>query len=277
MLEFSIREHTQLPIEVSYLYESGIEIPVPKNIDNRPRTPFSFQRFLIPQICNYRGRAIYLDADMQVFSDIAKLWQLPFAGCDLQAARGTGDDRRDQFSVMLLNCEQLNWDIREIVTELDSGNLDYHGLMYEMKVAKKIGKDVPPCWNSLESFDSETTSLLHYTDMNTQPWISLDNPLEHLWIECLRRAISNAFIDMDEIADEVKARHIRPSLLAQLDPRVYNAGSIPEHIKHLDQGFVAPYKQLSEGRLRYWKFVLRTLHGITRRCCQKLHPRRLFE
>lgn len=280
VLEFSIREHTQLPVQLSFLYESDIEIPMPENIDNRPRTPFSFQRFLIPQICDYSGRAIYLDADMQVFKDIGRLWNQPFSECDLQAVRGAGDDRRDQFSVMLLNCEQLDWNIQKIAHELDSGILDYHGLMYDMKVAAKIGRDIPSDWNSLETFDAESTALLHYTDMNRQPWVNLENPHGYLWIACLRRAISTGFINKKEIENEIKSGHTRPSILEQLDSQIDDTLALPKVIKNQDIGFTAPYQKLNGSRfsrLRNWRSASRTLLGISRRCCHKLNPCRFFE
>jgi len=94
VLEFSIREKTNLDVEIQYLYQSGIEVPVPHDIGNKPRTPFSFQRFLIPELCKHSGRAIYLDADMQVFHDISGLWNQSFSGCDLQTVQEHGKGRK---------------------------------------------------------------------------------------------------------------------------------------------------------------------------------------
>ena len=34
-------------------------------------------KVLIPKLTNYRGRAIYMDADMLVFKDIQNLWNIP--------------------------------------------------------------------------------------------------------------------------------------------------------------------------------------------------------
>ncbi len=51
---------------------------MPKDEPNRGRTGFSFSRFQIPKLAGYKGRALYLDADMQVFGDIAELWDIPF-------------------------------------------------------------------------------------------------------------------------------------------------------------------------------------------------------
>lgn len=216
VLEFSIREQTDLPVELSAIYTHARNIPVPKDLANRARTPFSFQRFLIPELCSFQGKAIYLDADMQVFQNIDSLWNSPFNGCDLQTVGSAAGERRSQFSVVLLDCEQLNWKIEDIIAQLDSGALDYQTLMFDMKVAKSISYDIPEKWNSLEHFEQGHTCLLHYTDMNTQPWISLNNPNGHLWLACLRRALDRGFITPDQLLHEVTQGHVRPSLIKQV-------------------------------------------------------------
>lgn len=52
--------------------------------------------------------------------------------------------RRPQFSVMVLNCETLHWDIREIVRALDEGQLTYEELVYQMSLVKNIRADIDP-------------------------------------------------------------------------------------------------------------------------------------
>lgn len=45
-------------------------------VDNKPfSTEFSHTRFLIPQLMNHKGWALFCDADMLFLSDIAKLWE----------------------------------------------------------------------------------------------------------------------------------------------------------------------------------------------------------
>jgi hypothetical protein len=248
VLEFSIRETTRNPVEVAPLYKFERAIPMPASADNRPRTPFSFQRFLIPEICIFTGKAIYLDADMVVFADIAQLWNVPFDSCDLQTVRDERAGRRRQFSVMLLDCARLRWDVNRIVADLDAGKLDYAGLMYEMRVAEHIGDAIPPQWNALESYEPAKTCLLHYTDMNTQPWVSCANSLGHLWVACLRRALTAGFITQDEVEREVHAGHVRPSLLAQLQAGLDDSINLPFEMRRLDRDFVPPYRELLAGR-----------------------------
>jgi hypothetical protein len=276
VLEFSIREHTCLPVSVRAIYEFERTIPDPRDVANRPRTPFSFQRFLIPELCDFAGRAIYCDADMQVFRDIAELWNFPLDGCDLQTVKQGGNGRCGQFSVMLLDCARLHWRIEDIVNKLDAGELDYADLMYEMRVAERIGEAISPHWNSLEEYDQDKTCLLHYTDMNTQPWISYSNPLGHLWVSCLRRAIKAGFISEEDVAREAREGHVRPSLLAQLQAGMDDCIVLPAEVRRLDRRFVPSYHALQAGKARPWTSFPAALKAFLRRSYYRSPLPRIF-
>jgi hypothetical protein len=240
VLEFSIRETTVSPIAFHRIEAFERSIPTPHATKNRARTPFSFQRFLIPELCGYEGRAIYLDADMQVFADINALWGRDMVGHALLSVREGAEGRKGQFSVMLLDCDRLSWRIEEIIEGLDAGRYTYEQLVCDMCIVKSVGRTVEPDWNCLEKYEPGQTRLLHYTDMNTQPWVSIKNPLRQHWVECLKRAISTGFVTRDEVAHEVRAGHVRPSLLAEVDV----VPSDMQTLSALDRKFVAPYKAL---------------------------------
>lgn len=245
VLEYSIKKHASMTTEVFPLHLSEIKIPQPRDQKNLPRTPFSFQRFLIPELAGRKGRAIYLDSDMQVFRDIKDLWTMPFDGAGLLAVRTRDDStRRPQFSVMLLDCMALDWDIERIVVMLDSGDLAYEDLMYEMKVARSVRSAIDPSWNSLEFFREGETALLHYTDMHTQPWVDTTNPLGYLWFRDLFEAIDSGFITEDFVAEEIRRGHVRPSLGYQVEHGIEDCLLLPRKARKLDEGFVAPYVQI---------------------------------
>jgi Glycosyl transferase family 8 len=248
VLDFSIRRRASMDVEVFPLHHARMEFPMPRDPRNRPRTPFSFQRFYIPTLKGNRGRAIYLDSDMQVFQDIAALWALPFDGADLLAAREPGESgRRPQFSVMLLNCDLLRWDPVEIVAALDRGELTYESLLYEMAVARRVSAAIDPRWNSLERYVAGETALLHYTDMPTQPWVSRDNPLGYLWVRDLLAAVDEGFITREYVDEQIRHGVVRPSLRYQLEHRVEDTRKLPDSAKALDATFVAPYQKMGQG------------------------------
>jgi hypothetical protein len=183
-----------------------------------------------------------------VFSDIRALWTSPFEGADLLAAREPGESgRRPQFSVMLLNCSELHWHLPNIVGALDRGELTYETLMYEMAVAREVRAAIDPSWNSLECYMPGETHLLHYTDMPTQPWVSLKNPNGALWVSALFRAIDAGYITRPYIEDHVRQGYVRPSLLYQVDHRVEESSLLPRSALALDSTFLTPHERMNQG------------------------------
>ncbi len=263
VLEYSIRKHASMTTQVFPLHRATVEIPQPADIHNRPRTPFSFQRFLIPELAEHRGRAIYLDSDMLVFKDIRGLWTQPFDGAQLLTVRAPRfRRRRPQFSVMLMDCEALRWDVREIVKALDSGELSYEQLMFEMALARGVRAAIDPSWNSLERFRAGCTALLHYTDMERQPWLVRHHPLNHLWTRELFEAIDRGYISLAEIEEHVKRGNLRPSLLYQAQERIMDSRRLPAKARALDRSFRQPQEASTRRTLGLREKVRHVLKAV---------------
>lgn len=242
VLEYSIRRHASMSVEVVPMCE--LEVPMPRDPANGPRTGFSFARFLIPSLCGYRGRAIYLDADMLLFDDIVKLWEFPMGGADvLCAEQPTDTGRVRQYSVLLLNCANLPWKIEEIVSGLDEGRYDYRGLMDEFCIVApaRLAASLPPEWNSLERYESGRTRLLHYTDMPSQPWVSRKNRNGWLWYGALRESLQEGFLSKEEVYREVRSSHVSPDLPSWVGlPQ-------PPDVERLRRVWVPPYRRFQDG------------------------------
>jgi lipopolysaccharide biosynthesis glycosyltransferase len=234
VLEHSIRRHTQAEVTVAPLID--LDLPEPNDLRQGSRTNFSFARFAIPELKGYAGRAIYLDADMLVFRDIQELWDLPLtpACINIQedlpehaivnAKAGAPPKRRKQCSVMLIDCERTRWDVREIVAGLD-GRYTYEELMYEMCILPEsdIRYGVPFAWNSLEHFDLHTR-LIHYTDMNTQPWVSAYNPFGRLWFKEVLLMLETGALTWATLETEIALGYFRPSLVTELREMPHERG-----------------------------------------------------
>lgn len=228
VLEYSIKRHSSLPVEVTPML--NVRIRPPKDPAQDQRTGFSFARFCIPQLAGYQGRAIYMDADMLVMKDIAELWTLPFESAKVLIQEELQDHQAEthnkkcapvkrikQCSVMLLDCENLAWNIEEIIDGLDEKRYTYDDLMYQLCILKEqeVHARIPFRWNSLEHLD-ESTCLIHYTDMRTQPWVYPLNPNGERWVDEVRRMLSEGVINWDDIRREVELGYVRPSLLTEL-------------------------------------------------------------
>jgi hypothetical protein len=255
VLAHSIRAHASGPVEVVPMEE--LDIPRPRDPANRPRTGFSMYRFAIPALCGHAGRALYVDADMQVFGDVAELWRLPFGRhrvlCTSQheppaAWRDNPFFRRGrQFSVMLLDCSRLDWDVAAIVRGLDDGAYTYPELMFDLALVPpdEIADTIPPEWNHLERYEPGRTKLLHYTVVPTQPWKNDLNPHAPVWQAAFDAALAAGEIPADELLAGVQAGHLKPSLLGHL--RRDGDGRAPSWPRRLGRALTQPI-----GRLQRW-------------------------
>lgn len=223
VLEYSIKKHASRPVEFHAMTADGM--PLPKDKKNQPRTGFSFCRFTIPQRCGYRDRALYLDADMLVFTDIAELWRIPF-GEQMLLCTWQGEAPADwrnnpafqtgrHYAVMLLDCERLRWDVREIVRGLDEGRYDYRQLMNDMCIVPtdKIDHRLATAWNSLEQYVPGVTKNIHYTVVPTQPWKCRTNPHGAIWDQYLAEAIAAGVVTREHIESGVQKKLIHKDLL----------------------------------------------------------------
>ncbi len=229
VLEHSIKRHTQLSVDVRAMVD--LPVRVPKDPLNWQRTGFSFSRFCIPELAGYQGKALYLDADMLVFTDIASLWDIPFDGAkmiiqaELPEAHqqtnkkpGAPAKRVKQCAVMLLDCNRLTWEIDDIIDGFDSGDYDYERLLYDLCILQEqdIKYAVPFRWNSMEHYEPGETALIHYTDMATQPWVYAQNPWGDLWLAEVRLMLKDGILRRSHLKEEIALGHFRPSLMLDL-------------------------------------------------------------
>lgn len=226
VLEYSIRSSASVPVEVTPML--GMTTPMPKDPALRPRTAFSFNRFLIPKLCGYQGRALYLDADMVVYGDVAELAELDFGDqavlctnqpeAPAQWRNHAGFHPGRHTAVMLLDCDKLRWEASKIVAGLDEGRYGYHDLMTDMCIVApdQIADDIPREWNHLERYEPGVTKLLHYTVVPTQPWKNDENPLVELWMGWYRDAVADGAVPPEEVEALMAEGMAKPSLAAAL-------------------------------------------------------------
>jgi glycosyl transferase family 8 len=234
VLEHSIRRHTDRRVRVCPLID--LDLPEPEDPRQGSRTNFSFARFAIPGLKRFEGRALYLDADMQVFRDIGELWDMPLDGgtIAIQAElpdhavvhkkAGAPARRIKQSSVMMIDCAKARWDVANVVAGLD-GRYSYEDLLYDLCIVPEadIRYTVPFAWNSLEHHDLETR-LVHYTDMDTQPWVSPANRLGWLWLDEVRLMLATGELVRADLEREIELGYFRPSLLRELDEAPHARG-----------------------------------------------------
>jgi len=145
VVEYSIRKNTIHDVDIQFIrpgWKSGV-------------TGFTTHRFLIPELCNYQGFAIYLDVDMLVLGDIKELWdyQTPGKWCTTKL--------RDDVSV--IDCEAF----KDIPKRKKLKPLKKEQLKKFIGSARL--ENIPITWNHRGNPVSDT-KLIHFTHLRSQPW-----------------------------------------------------------------------------------------------------------
>lgn len=260
VLRQSILETSSEPVEVHTMEK--VHIPQPKDVRQSQRTGFSFARWAIPELCGHKGRAIYVDADMFVFTDIKELWETPMDGATVAIVDGRDTSycsdkakgNKNETSVMVIDCEKADWTLQQLVDGL-SVQYNYYDMMNELCFIpeENIRRNVPRRWNSMDYWD-ETVSLIHFTNVPTQPWVSTENPFGYVWVNLLKRMIDEGKVQRSFINEQVENGYFRPSLLVELDGRT-NMDDDPDYsaqLKALDsaKGYIAHSSLLEYAKKR---------------------------
>ncbi len=141
---------------------------------------FTYARFLVPSLCNFKGTAIFLDAsDMLVRADLAELAALAdphyavqvvqheyrtqnpvkYIGTEMEV---TNKDypRKNWSSVVIWNCEHPKnaWLDAEVIQEISGSFLHRFSWLNDSEIGA-----LPPEWNRLIGEQTGDAKLAHFT------------------------------------------------------------------------------------------------------------------
>lgn len=122
-------------------------------------TPFTFSRFLVPWLQNYRGWALFMDADILVLADITELFA--FAD-DRYALMVSKNPRKFEWgSLILFNCEHS---ANKALTPEYVDDPKTNPFKFPWLAENLIG-DLPREWNHLVGYDEPRgdAKIVHYT------------------------------------------------------------------------------------------------------------------
>lgn len=208
ILEFSILQNASSSVKVHCIKQKFRRVG---------GTNFGFVRFMVPELSNYSGKSIYLDADQIVFDDITKLVDFLDDSHDIALVkRPEGNFRNkpiqqiNQTSVMVLNCERLQtWKSDTMFThvvpnrnELQPGHIHYRDFMTLSWYDQEKIAELPPEWNHFNIYNDKT-KLIHFSWVRGQPWKNPSHELTKLWEEWLAKAIKAGAVNRFELFKEV--------------------------------------------------------------------------
>lgn len=210
-LIYSLRKNSRRPLDIWVINgtHNAIErndappflAPLSLEMKYRNVTEFSLYRYLIPQMCDYQGRAIYLDSDMICLGDIGELFDTPVDDVDFRAVSKYADAQWAS-SVMLINCGRWRIDLQKIFDDIDRGTYSYAEFSrFDQRFLSlhphAIGK-LDERWNQFDRYD-QNTGIIHYTDLLSQPWKFPDHPYGDLWFQYFALARSEGLITNRDI------------------------------------------------------------------------------
>jgi hypothetical protein len=174
--EHSIIRYATQPVAVTRLALNSLQ-----GIYTRPRDPmqstdFSFSRFLTPYLAGFEGWAMFMDDDMILQDDIAKLWALrddryavqvvkhnhvPTEGVKFLNKVQTKYEKKNWSSVMLFNCAKCTALTPDYVNTATGMQLH----QFKWLDGDHLIGEIPHRWNHLVDYDPAATDvgLLHYT------------------------------------------------------------------------------------------------------------------
>jgi hypothetical protein len=176
VLAHSINARASEPVSVAPLALSQLRGVFRRNRDPLQSTDFAFTRFLVPYLSGYSGWSIFMDCDMLMLDDVARLWALrderfavmvvkhdhqPREAVKFLGQPQTSYPKKNWSSVMLLNnarCAALS---PEYVNR--ASGLELHQFKW-LETESLIG-ELPRRWNHLVGYykPSRSVSLVHYT------------------------------------------------------------------------------------------------------------------
>lgn len=176
VLAHSIHVRASVPVAIAPMMLSQLQGIFRRERHPLQSTDFSFSRFLTPHLSDYTGWSLFMDCDMLMLDDIAKLWAL----------------RDDRYAVMVVKHDHVPKEERKFLNEPQSkyGKKNWSSVMLfnnarchaltpdyvntasglELHQFKWLGDDqligaLPDRWNHLVGYSPPRpdAALVHYT------------------------------------------------------------------------------------------------------------------
>jgi len=184
----SILEHSSIPVNIVMLKQDELRDRELywRDVDKLASTEFTFTRFLVPELNDFEGTAIFMDSDMVLTTDIAELIEdvdpkkavscvqhdyTPPEGVKMDGQQQLAYPRKNWSSMVVWNCAHPDNKkvTKQLVNDPEITGAYLH--RFSWLADKDIGL-LGPQWNWLVGWYVEgrdgSPSLLHYTEGG--PW-----------------------------------------------------------------------------------------------------------
>ena len=155
VLQYSLYRRSSKPLSISPLVLPTLPMT------RQGLTPFTFSRFLVPWLCDYRGWALFLDIDFLALGDVAELFAL--ADPRYAAMVSKNPKKFEWASMILFHCAHP---ANRVLTPryVDDPKQCVNPHIMDWLTPELVG-DLPRQWNHLVGYDAPRADakLVHYT------------------------------------------------------------------------------------------------------------------
>lgn len=176
VLSHSIYVRASRPVSITPLMLSQLGDILTRERHPLQSTDFSFSRFLVPFLCDYQDWAIFMDCDMLMLDDIARLWSLrderyavmvvKHDHVPRETKKFLGEpqsryEKKNWSSVMLFNNKKCTALTPEYVNR--ASGLELH--QFKWLESEQLIGSLPDRWNHLVGYNAprHDAALVHYT------------------------------------------------------------------------------------------------------------------
>ncbi len=200
VLAHQLRRMTDRELEIIELPAALSELLGP----TAQRLPQSLRILLIPLLCRFSGRALYLAPNVCVFDDPALLWETPLLGARALAPRQGAP------SIVLLDAAAAGWDPRGLLEALADGLT-----VFDERLRPGAGTGIgtlPDRWCARDELRIDTAAM-SYTCRPWLPWKSALHPLRWAWEFHLIAALEEGLILRSQLESTCELDHLREGLV----------------------------------------------------------------
>lgn len=169
VLEWSIRKHASESVNITWMQLDRVPGSVFEGWNTATwATPFSGFRWAIPEMCDFQGKAIYMDSDVIVQADILELWNQKFKPRFCILGKGGGQWR---ICVSMFDCAAA----KPYLPSIESMKIDPRSHNRLCSLMRPKVQTFRGEWNCLDreignrELSHPDIKAIHYTRMNSQP------------------------------------------------------------------------------------------------------------
>ncbi len=193
----SIENHNSnieiIPIQLQKLIDDGVYT---REHDPKATTEFTYSRFLVPYLNNYKGKALFIDSDFLWQCDVEELLEFynsensvscvkhdytPRSKTKMDGIKQSNYPRKNWSSLMLFNCEHD--DCKKLTPDVIATETPQYLHRFNWTSDELVG-EIPLEYNFLEGdYDfMDNPKVIHYT--NGGPWYKTwDGEYRKNWID----------------------------------------------------------------------------------------------